>query len=156
MHSLGRNLAAKLTAIRAPQSSLSPVVTGVSYDRASMGLHYLDFDFSGDAHGQGTYDAMASAAPGQLPALEAEVLQVLAWAERLFGRPAAPDEGDDWDFDLQGVREVATPLAVRWQPGAASLELQPGPDYPPRVTLTLTLTGSEAFCAAFRAEFGAG
>jgi hypothetical protein len=122
----------------------------------SMALHYLDFDFSGDAHGQGTFDAMASAAPGQLPALEAEVLQVLAWAARHFGPPAALDEGGEWDFDLQGVREVATPLAVRWQPGAARLELQPGAADPPRVTLALTLTGSESFCAGLRAAFSPG
>lgn len=118
-----------------------------------MELQYLDFDFSGDAHGQGSFDAMASAASGGLPLLQAEVVRVLAWAERQFGPPAAPDEGGDWDFALHGVREVATPLAVQWRPGAAQLDLQPGEPDPPRVTLTLTVTGSETFCAAFREAF---
>lgn len=116
-------------------------------------LHYLQFDFSGDAHGHGSFEAMASAAPAQLPALQAEVLRVLDWAERRFG-PAAPlEEGGDWDFALEGVREVASPLAVRYVPGAAQLELEPGPADPPRVTLTLTLIGNPAFCSALRDAF---
>lgn len=118
-----------------------------------MELQYLDFDFSGDAHGQGSFDAMAAAGPAQLGLLQAEVVRVLDWAERQFGSPAAPDEGGEWDYALHGVREVATPLAVDWRPGAAQLQLQPGEPDPPRVTLTLTLTGSEAFCAAFREAF---
>lgn len=119
-----------------------------------MGLAYLDFDFSGDAHGHGSFDAMASATPAQLPALQAEVLAVLDWAERQFG-PAAPlEEGGTWDYALHGVREVATPLAVRYVPGAARLDFEPGDPEAPRVTLTLTLTGTEDFCAALRAAFG--
>ena len=119
-----------------------------------MELQVLDFDFSGDAHGQGSFDAMAAATPAQLPSLQAEVLRVLAWGERQFGPPAPPDEGGEWDYVLHGVREVATPLAVRWRPAAAKLEFTPGDADPPRVTLTLTLTGTEAFCAAFREAFG--
>ena len=119
----------------------------------AMDLQYLDFEFSGDAHGQGSFDAMAAAAPSQLALLQAEVVRVLAWAGRQFGPPAAPDEGGEWDYALHGVREVATPLDVRWRPGAAQLELAAGEADPPRVTLTLTLSGSEAFCAAFREAF---
>lgn len=123
-----------------------------AYDRA-MVLDYLEFDFSGDAQGQGSFDAMASAAPGQLAALEAEVAAVLGWAERQFG-PAAPvEEGGDWDYELRGVREVATPLAVRYVPGAATLQVQAGEPDPPRVTLVLTISGTEPFCDAFRAAF---
>lgn len=118
-----------------------------------MELQVLDFDFSGDAHGHGSFDAMAAAAPAQLPSLQAEVLHVLAWAERQFGPPASPDEGGEWDYALHGVREIATPLDVRWRPGAAQLELTPGGAEAPRVTLTLTLTGTESFCAAFREAF---
>jgi hypothetical protein len=118
-----------------------------------MVLDYLDFDFSGDAHGQGSFDAMASAAPGQLPRLEAEVAAVLGWAERRFGHGAALDEGGEWDYELRGVREVTTPLAVRYVPGTTALQMQPGEPDPPRVTLMLTLSGSEAFCDAFRAAF---
>jgi len=124
--------------------------------RATMVLDYLDFDFSGDADGRGSFDAMACVAPGQLAALEAEVLQVLDWAERSFGPAAALDEGGEWDFALHGVREVATPLAVRYVPGAVRLQLNPGAADPPRVTLTLTLSGTEPFCDAFRAAFAVG
>jgi hypothetical protein len=121
-----------------------------------MQLDFLDFDFSGDPHGHGSFDAMASAAPAQLPVLEAEVLRVLDWAERTFG-PAAPlDEGGTWDFALHGVREVATPLAVRYVPGASRLALAAGEPDPPRVTLTLTVGGTEDFCASFREAFGIG
>jgi hypothetical protein len=119
----------------------------------AMELQYLDFEFSGDAHGQGSFDAMAAATPPRVALLQAEVLRVLAWAERRFGLPAPPDEGGEWDYALDGVREVATPLEVRWRPGAAQLELAPGEPDAPRVTLTLTLSGSETFCAAFREAF---
>lgn len=121
-----------------------------------MDLHYLDFDFSGDAHGHGSFDAMASAGPAQLAALDAEIRAVLDWAERRFGPAAALDEGGEWDYALHGVRETATPLAVRYAPGAARLELQPGEADPPRVTLTLTLTGTEDFCSALREAFAIG
>ena len=119
-------------------------------------LDYLDFDFSGDADGHGSFDAMASVAPGQLAALEAEVLQVLEWAGRSFGAAAPLDDGGEWDYALHGVREVATPLAVRWLPGATRLQMEPGAADPPRVTLTLTLSGSESFCDAFRSAFALG
>ncbi len=120
-----------------------------------MTLDYLDFDFSEDADGHGSFDAMASAAPAQLPALQAEVLRVLAWAESDFGGRRGPlDEGGDWDCELQGVQEVATPLAVTWDPAGGRLRLEPGAAGAPRVTLSLTLGGTPQFCAAFRAAFG--
>lgn len=120
-----------------------------------MTLDYLDFDFSEDAEGHGSFDAMASAAPAQLPALQAEVLRVLDWAEREFaGRRGPLDEGGDWDYELQGVQEVATPLDVTWDPAGARLQLAPGAAGAPRVTLSLTLGGTPQFCAAFRAAFG--
>ena len=40
-------------------------------------LQYLDFDFSEDEHGLGSFDAMASVLPAQLPALQAEIARVL-------------------------------------------------------------------------------
>jgi len=118
-----------------------------------MELSWLAFEFSGDADGGGSFDAMAAAAPAQWPALQAEVLRVLDWAERRFGPAAALEEGGEWDYALHGVREVATPLEVRYAPGAAQLELQAGQADPPRTTLTLTLSGTPAFCGAFRAHF---
>lgn len=124
--------------------------------RKQMQILYLDFDFSSDIHGHGSFDAMASVAPSQLAKLQEEVLHVLDWAERHFGPAAALDEGGEWDFELQGSSEVATPLAVRYVPGAGRLDLQPGAPGAARVTLTLTLTGSEAFCAALRDAFAIG
>lgn len=119
-----------------------------------MALDWLDFDFSGDEEGHGSFDAMAAASPAQLPALQAEVLRVLAWAESVFGAPAPLEEGGAWDYELQGVQEVATPLDVRVDLSSSKVALQPGKAGAPRVTLSLTLTGSEDFCDAFRAEFG--
>ena len=116
-----------------------------------MALHYLDFDFSGDAEGHGSFDAMASAHPDQLPALQAELVRVLDWAERSFG-PAAPlDEGGEWDYELQGQREASTRLDVRYATGR--LELRESGAAVPRVTLSLTLSGSAAFCEALRRAF---
>lgn len=120
-----------------------------------MELHYLDFDSSGDDdQGQGSFEAMAGAAPHQWPALEAEVRQVLDWAHAAFGPAAAIEDGGEWDYALHGVREVATPLQVHYRAGADRLALEPGAADPPRVTLTLTLTGTPAFCAALREAFG--
>lgn len=115
-------------------------------------LHFLEFDSSEDEQGHGSFDAMAAAAPAQLAALQAEVARVLDWAHAQFGAPGALEEGGEWDCELQGVRELATPLQVRWRPGAG-LELQPGRAGEPRVTLSLTLTGTPAFCAALRDAF---
>ena len=118
-----------------------------------MSLDFLDFDFSEDADGHGTFDAMASAQPARLAALEAEIVQVLQWAHREFGAPAPLDDGGAWDCELQAVQEVATALDVRFDAPARRLRMQPRDAAPPRITLTLTLTGTAAFCEAFRAEF---
>ena len=120
-----------------------------------MTLDYLDFDVSEDADGHGSFDAMASAAPAQLAALQAEVLRVLDWAHRDFSGQRGPlDDGGDWDYELQGVQEIATPLEVRYDPAAVRLQLEPGATGAPRVTLSLTLSGTPQFCAAFRDAFG--
>ena len=116
-----------------------------------MSLDYLDFDFSGDDHEHGSFDAMASVAPAQLHALQAEMARVLDWAERAFGPAAALEEGGDWDYELQGTRETSVPLQVQYGSGGLSLH-DAGPGVP-RVTLSLTLTGTPAFCAALRDAF---
>ena len=119
-----------------------------------MQLAYLDFDFSEDADGHGSFDAMASAALAQLPALQEEVQRVLHWAHNAFpGQRGAVDEGGDWDFEFQGVQEVATTLDVRYDLQAGRLQLQPGPTGAPRITLSLTLSGTPQFCDAFRRAF---
>ncbi|NPC57046.1 hypothetical protein [Caenimonas soli] len=97
-----------------------------------MQLHYLDFDFSDEESGRGSFDAMASVDPARLPALRAEVAAVLDWAGRTFGPAGALQDESEWDYELQSMAE---------------------PDHPALTTLTLTLSGSPAFCEAFRQEF---
>lgn len=118
-------------------------------------LHWLEFDYSEDAGGGGSFDAMAAAAQGQSAALQAEVVRVLAWAAAGFGAPQPLDEGGEWDYELQGVHEVATTLDVRWDEQRGGLDIQPGATGAPRLTLSLTLTGTPAFCDAFRQAFAA-
>lgn len=122
-----------------------------------MGLEYLVFDESGDEEGHGSFDAMAGVPLERLPALQAEVLRVLQWAEAQFPGGRAPlEEGGEWDCELQGVREVATTLDVEVTADGTALHLQPQPASTTRITLSLTLVGSESFCEAFRAAFGGG
>jgi hypothetical protein len=116
-------------------------------------LQYLDFDFSDEESGHGTFDAMASVLEDRLPALLAEMARVLRWAFDTFGRPGALDEGSEWDCELQGLIEPGTPLAVSYDQGRGEVELAPSPGRAARTTLTLTLSGSPAFCGAFRTEF---
>ena len=98
-------------------------------------LSYFDFDYSEDELGWGNFDAMASVLLAQRAALHAELAQVLNWAHRAFAHQQAPlDEGGEWDYDLQEHQEVCPPTAVRH-------------------TLTLSISGTAAFCAAFKQQF---
>ena len=63
------------------------------------------------------------------------------------------DDGGDWDFELQGVQEVPSPVAIDYDEAAGRLELRPGAPGAPRTTLSLTLSGTPAFCEAFRRAF---
>jgi hypothetical protein len=141
-----------MTQIRQARSTLRAYPLRGRENR-SMGLDFLDFDFSDDEQGHGSFDAMASATPAQLPALEREILRVLDWARDNFpGAQGALEAGGEWDVQLHGTHEVATPLQVRLQDGRLALE--PGGAGLARVTLSLTLTGTPGFCEAFRAAFG--
>ena len=94
-------------------------------------LRYLDFDYSEDTEGHGTFDAMASTAPEKTPEVHSEIERVLAWAEATFPNArGALDEGATWDCDLQETRED-----------------------PCFTTITLSLSGTEAFCTALREQF---
>jgi hypothetical protein len=84
-----------------------------------------------------------------------EIAHVLGWAQGHFGPPAPLEEGGEWDCQLGGVREVSTPLAVRHDEAAGMVELRDAGAGTPRVTLTLTITGTAAFCAAFGTAFAA-
>jgi hypothetical protein len=124
-----------------------------------MALDWLEFDYSEDAEGNGSFDAMAAASPAQLAALQGEIVRVLDWAHAHFGEPLPPDEGGEWHYELQGVQELSTPLQVDlvgWGGNPSSpgrLHLHAGTPGAPRVTLSLTLSGTPAFCVAFRQQF---
>lgn len=120
-----------------------------------MTLNYLDFDYSEDADGTGTFDAMASVSPAQVPALYAEVAALLAWAHAQFPDACGPEEdGGEWQYDLQGVQETSTPLTLEYEPGARSIHTVAGAPLAPRTTLTLSISGGPSFCAALRDSFG--
>ena len=114
-------------------------------------LDYLLFDFSDEEGGAGSFDAMASVLPDRLPALICEIETVLRWAHREFGAPCA-DEGD-WDFELQATCAPDAPLNAVYDAACGRLSLSP--DCDARTTLSLTLSGSHAFCQAFRHAFPA-
>jgi hypothetical protein len=117
-----------------------------------MQLHYLDFDFSDEDTGRGTFDAMAAVDASRLPMLLAEVQAVLRWAVGAWGPAGALQDEGDWDFDLQGVIEPDTPLPVTYDDRRREVSL-PSVPHGALVTLTLTLSGSPAFCQALREAF---
>jgi hypothetical protein len=94
-------------------------------------LRYLDFDYSEDTEGHGTFDAMATTVPANTREVLAEVAQVLAWANATFpNAQGALEDGAAWDFDLQQTSEA-----------------------PELDTVTFSLSGTANFCAALREQF---
>lgn len=119
-----------------------------------MSLQYLDFDYSEDDEGHGTWDAMASVTPAHLPALRAELESVLCWAHSGFAGQRAPlDEGGDWDFDLQTLHEGAAPDQWHYDETLGQISVTPGASGQARHTVTLSLSGTAAFGAALRERF---
>lgn len=120
-----------------------------------MSLHYLDFDFSEDAEGTGTFDAMASVSPAGVPSVQAEISAVLAWAHQHWPDACGPaEDGGVWQYDLQGVQEISTPLVLEFDATCGQLRTAAGHPTPPRTTITLTISGSADFCEALREAFG--
>lgn len=94
-------------------------------------LRYLDFDYSEDTEGHGTFDAMATTVPANTREVLAEVAQVLAWANATFpNAQGALEDGAARDFDLQQTNEA-----------------------PELDTVTFSLSGTADFCAALREQF---
>lgn len=118
-------------------------------------LQYLDFDFSDEESGRGSFDAMASVLPDRLPALLAEIGTVLQWAIGVFGPGGVEDYESEWGYEVQGVVEPGTPLNAVFDEDRRAVTLTPDSGQA-RTTLTLTLSGSPAFCDAFRERFGLG
>lgn len=119
-----------------------------------MHLDYLVFDYTPDDEGNGSFDAMATVSPPRWPALQAEVQRVLAWAHSEFAGLRGPlEEGGQWDFELQGVRETPVSLDLRFEQGPERLLVADGAPGQPRITVSLTLSGTQAFCSALRDAF---
>lgn len=120
-----------------------------------MAFDYLDFDYSEDDEGTASWDALASVTPERLPALTAEVEQLLRWAGRAFaGRRGPIEEGGDWDFDLHAQQDDGTPLRVHYDDATGRLQLAAADTSGQRTTLSLTLSASAAFSEALRSRFG--
>ena len=118
-----------------------------------MTLDYLDFELSDDDEGTVTWDAMASVAAERVPALAAEIEQVLRWANRQFaGHQAALDEGGDWDYDLQAQDDAGQPLNAHFDASTARLQLSAA--HQGRTTVSLSLSGSPQFGQALQEKFG--
>jgi hypothetical protein len=76
----------------------------------AMALDYLEFDYSEDEEGTGTWDAMASVKAERVPALAGEIEALLRWASQKFaGRQGALEDGNDWDYDLQAQDDDGQP-----------------------------------------------
>ena len=117
---------------------------------AAMTLDYLDFDYSEDEQGTGNWDAMASVHAARVPALAAEIEQVLQWASQEFaGRQGAIDEGGDWDYDLQSQDDDGQLLPASFDADNGKLMLPAAATG--RTTVCLSLAGSAQFGAALTA-----
>lgn len=119
-----------------------------------MTLNYLDFDYSEDTEDVGTFDAMAATGPQQVAAVHAEIVEVLVWAHSTFPERRGPvGDGGDWDYDLQGMQEIASPEIIEFHEHTRELLVRLGPPGSPRHTITLSITGTREFCEAFRQRF---
>ncbi len=119
-----------------------------------MALHYLSFDYSEDTEGVGSFEAMASTWPEQVPAVQAEIVRVLDWAHQAFPATRGPvAEGCDWDYDLHGLREFSVPEQIGYNAATRQLAVQAASPGKPRHAVTLLLSGTDEFCTAFRLEF---
>ena len=120
-----------------------------------MTLDYLDFDYSEDAHGHGSFEAMASVPAARLPALQAEIAQVLDWAFATFPGQRGPlEEGGEWDYLLEGQQEWSLPETLAYDEVTRRFSSRAGQPGSPRHTVTLVLSGSSQFCEVFRQHFG--
>jgi hypothetical protein len=118
-------------------------------------LDYLEFDCSEDTDGVGTFDAMASTWPPQVSAVHAEIARVLDWAHSRFPDARGPiGEGGEWDYVLQGAQEWVAREVLHYDAHTRRITIQTGPPETPRHTVSFSISGTPAFCEAFRLEFG--
>lgn len=118
-----------------------------------MRLRYLHFDYSEGDDGVGSFEAMAATAAEHAPRVQAEAARVLDWAHGQFAHACGPlDEGGLWDYDLQGQLDTRVAQTLAHHPGQG-LTVRTESAGTTWHTLTLVLSGTPAFCDAFRARF---
>lgn len=118
-------------------------------------LHYLEFDYSEDAEGTGTWDAIASVTAARLPPLQDEILQVLAWATAEFPEQRGPiEDGGTWDYDLHSEPESAPLQTLHYDVAVHQLLPAVTAREGSRHTLTLSLSGNAEFGKALSVAFG--
>lgn len=132
-----------------------PQNAGIASPHSLMpALQYLEFDYSEDAEGTGTWDAIASVTAAHLPPLQDEIVQVLAWATAEFPGQRGPiEEGGVWDYDLHSEPEDAPLQTLNFD--AATRQLLPAVAVQAgsRHTITLSLSGNAAFGQALNVAF---
>ncbi len=119
-------------------------------------LQFLMFELlDADEHSH-TWEAMASVAPQRVPAVLADVMRVLAWAQGQLGTdPQSLDDGGDWDALLQIQADQHAPHTLAWHPAtgcATPPALPPGTQW---VAVTLTLVASAALADAVQQQLDA-
>lgn len=123
---------------------------------------FLIFDVQVSTEDVTTFEAMATVPEARWPALQAELVGVLAWCHawgRAHGatQPVALDEGGEWDHALLVTRELSETLTARFDPqpsgSAQALVLATVGDELIRWTATLTVSGRAAFAADFEAQY---
>ena len=135
------------------QAKIQTFIVQHTASTVRQSLDYLIFDYSEDEDGNGTWDAMASAAPARLPALIAEVQAVLSWAAGTFpGRCGDLEDGNDWNFDLSAQDDSGAPLKADFDVRSKQLHIQEASDGG-HTTITLTLTGNAPFAQALLDAF---
>lgn len=123
--------------------------------RPMTSLNYLEFDYSEDDEGTGTWDAIASVTDARLLALQAEIVQMLAWATHDFPGPRGPiEEGGAWDYDLHSEPDGAPLQTLHYDAAARQLRPEVAHRAGRRHTFTLSLSGNRAFAEALQAAFG--
>jgi hypothetical protein len=120
----------------------------------NMTLDYLDFDYSEDEHGHGSFDAMACTSAQRVAAVRAEIAHVLDWSHAAFPQMRAPlEEGGEWDYQLEGQREWSVLEAIDYDEASRQFSTRLGAPGEARHTVSVTFSGSAQFCAAFRRQF---
>src|SRR5207245_2761077 len=71
-------------------------------------------------------------------------------------RGGAVGDGGEWDYDLQSMQEVTVPEMLEFDEDTRKLRVRAGPAGAPRHTVTMAISGTPDFCAAFREQFELG